>query len=157
MDSMSSIEKNSDLASNLQAYLHDHIPISKALGIEVVKASADSVVLSAPLTPNINHKHTVFGGSLHSAATLACWGLVYVNLEVPAEIVIASSEVKYLAPVYTDFTVNCQMEDRTEYSRFQGMLQKKGKARIRLSAWVYQDDKIAVEYFGDFVSIKRQS
>ena len=34
--------------SDLEHYLHDHIPISKALGVEVVEALAEGVKLSAP-------------------------------------------------------------------------------------------------------------
>src|SRR6266540_3523639 len=47
----------------LQKYLHDHIPLSKAMDVEVVEATDDGVTLAAPLAPNINHRETVFGGS----------------------------------------------------------------------------------------------
>ena len=63
----------------LENYLHKHIPISSAMGIHVDHAATDHIILKAPLSNNINHKMTVFGGSLHSAATLACWSLLHVN------------------------------------------------------------------------------
>ena len=52
-------------------YLHTHIPISKAMGVEVVERSEAAITLSAPFAPNINHQGTVFGGSIASVATLA--------------------------------------------------------------------------------------
>ena len=55
---------------NLEKYLHKHIPISSAMGVKVDVASSERVVLSAPFLNNINHKQTVFGGSLHAVATL---------------------------------------------------------------------------------------
>ena len=51
------------LSSKLEQYLHDHIPLSKAMQVAVVSLTTDAVVLSAPLPPNINHRDTVFGGS----------------------------------------------------------------------------------------------
>lgn len=57
----------------LQQYLHDHIPLSKAMQITVERISPESVTLSAPLAPNINHRDTLFGGSASTAAILAAW------------------------------------------------------------------------------------
>ncbi|OIQ94447.1 putative thioesterase [mine drainage metagenome] len=53
----------------LQDYLHGHIPLSKAMAVEVRTASPKGFCLVAPLTPNINHRDTVFGGSA-SAVTI---------------------------------------------------------------------------------------
>ena len=49
--------------SELQTYLHQHIPLSQAMQVTVMEASLQQVVLTAPLVPNINHRETVFGGS----------------------------------------------------------------------------------------------
>ncbi|MET0363375.1 MAG: YiiD C-terminal domain-containing protein, partial [Sphingobium sp.] len=48
---------------SLQAYLHRQIPLSAAMQVSVQSAALESVTLSAPLEPNINHKSTAFGGS----------------------------------------------------------------------------------------------
>ena len=93
--------------ANLENYLLQHIPLSAAIGVKVEAALSEHVILSAPFLNNINHKNTVFGGSLHAVATLACWSLLYVNLlemsEKNIQIVIASSEIFYTAPVISDF------------------------------------------------------
>ncbi len=62
------------------------------IGIRVDISSLEKVVLEAPFLNNINHKQTVFGGSLHAVTTLACWSLLHINLvalfEDPIQIVI---------------------------------------------------------------------
>jgi thioesterase domain-containing protein len=52
----------------LEHYLHEHIPLSQDMGVEVVMADWNGVTLRAPLTPTINHRETVFGGSASAAA-----------------------------------------------------------------------------------------
>ena len=141
----------------LQEYLYEHIPLSKALGISVQLATIEQVILQAPLDLNINHKKTAFGGSLYNVATLACWSLVFLNvrcLNIHSEIVIFGGDIKYLAPVKDDFTVNCIIENQEELLRFKMMLQKKSKSRLRLNAKIYQGSCVAVDYAGEFVAIK---
>jgi thioesterase domain-containing protein len=154
------MNRKCDKTDDLQKYLLDHIPITSALGVCVDSVSPDSVVLSAPLLNNINHKMTVFGGSLHAVATLACWSLLHVNLEKSEEshhqIVIAASEIQYLHPVNADFQASCNMPDIQVWKRFVKTLEKHGKARIKLSAHILHQSKLCVDYFGTFVAIKNK-
>ena len=149
--------KSKETAAILENYLLQHIPISTAIGIKVASASSQQVILSAPFLNNINHKNTVFGGSLHAVATLACWSLLHMNLlgsEGNIQIVIASSEVFYTVPVISDFKAECCMPDTLEWERFQKILQRKGKARLKLYAKIFQDSQLCVNYSGQFVAIK---
>jgi thioesterase domain-containing protein len=141
----------------LQEYLYKHIPLSKALGISIQQATTEQVILQAPLALNINHKKTVFGGSLYNVATLACWSLVFLNvrrLQIRAEIVISNGNIKYRAPVKEDFTVECAIESQDVFSRFKEGLRRKSKARLCLNAKIYQGSCLAVDYAGEFVAIK---
>jgi thioesterase domain-containing protein len=150
-------EQVNDLATNLEEYLLEHIPISSAMGVSVDLASSNRIALRASFANNINHKKTVFGGSLHAVATLACWSLLHVNLvnllERNVQIVIANSEVEYLVPVAADFQAECCMPDALDWERFVKMLQKKGKARLKLSAKIFQEEQLCVDYAGVFVAI----
>jgi thioesterase domain-containing protein len=67
-------------AHDLQAYLHERIPLSRAMEVAVREAGSDGVVLYAPLAPNINHRDTVFGGSASAVAILAAWSALYVRM-----------------------------------------------------------------------------
>lgn len=139
----------------LEEYLLEHIPISSAMGVRVDLASPTKIVLRAPFSNNINHKKTVFGGSLHAVATLACWSLLHVNLaNLDVQIVIASSEIAYWAPVASDFRAECSMPHPGDWERFMKILQKRGKARIKLGAKIFHDDQLCVDYSGIFVASK---
>lgn len=151
----------SNLEATLENYLREHIPITSAMGIGVEHASAGRVILSAPISSNINHKNTVFGGSLHAVATLACWSLLYINLldlhEENVQIVITSSQVEYPAPVVSDFKAECCTPPAVEWERFLKMLHRKGKGRLKLSAKIFEGGQLCVDYTGDFVAIKMKS
>jgi thioesterase domain-containing protein len=140
-------------SSELKKFLYDSMPLCSAMGINVIKAEPEHVILSAPLQANINHKKTAFGGSLHSLATLACFSLVHVN--VNGEIVIAGSEVEYLAPVTADFQAECKMPDLAEWERFLKIFQKKGRARIPLISEIWQRDQLCVKFRGVFVAFRK--
>ena len=142
---------------SLEAYLHQHIPLSQALGIEIDILSPQEVILKAPFSKNINHKKTVFGGSLHAVATLACWSLLHINLEnfPSTDIVIANSKIEYRLPVISDFKAQCKLPEESIWQRFISMLRLKGKGRISLQATIYQDESLAVSYEGTFAAIKR--
>lgn len=125
------------------------------MGIRVESANPERMVLSASFLKNINHKKTVFGGSLHAVATLACWSLLHVNLikfYKGIQIVIANSEVKYLAPVTSDFKAECHFPHVDVWERFLAILQKKGKARLHLNATIFEKDQLCVDYSGVFVA-----
>ena len=68
------------LPAELEQYLHRQIPLSRAMAVTVESVSPRSVVLQAPLQPNINHHDTVFGGSAASVALLAGWSLLHLRL-----------------------------------------------------------------------------
>lgn len=148
------------MEAQLTEYLYQHIPLSAAMGIKVENATTHHVILSAPLSKNINHKKTVFGGSLHASATLACWSLLYLNLREtanePVQIVIAKSEVVYCAPVETDFFVECVVPDEIAWRRFIKMLETKKKGRIQLFAQIFQNGHLCVDYQAVF-GVKKET
>ena len=142
----------------LEYYLHRNIPISQAIGVRVETASLQKVILSAPFLNNINHKKTVFGGSLHAVATLSCWSLIHIHLkQLPTfDIVITTSSIQYLHPVTSDFQTICELSDEGKWQRFISALSLKEKGRISLQAKIFQNDILAVAYEGTFAAIKRK-
>ncbi len=145
-----------DHAEALELYLYKHIPLSKAMGLTAISASPHRVCLSAPLEPNINHKSTVFGGSLQAVATLACWSLLHLNLKDmghPAEIVITSSTIDYITPVTGRFEAEACLPDDSRWAQFTKTFDRHGRARVRLSAHIRQGADIAVDYSGSFAAL----
>lgn len=94
-------------ASELQPYLHEHIPLSQAMRICVDSIGENAVVLRAPLAPNINHRRTVFGGSMSALAILAAWSLLHVRCRaagIESRLVIQRNTMEYEQPVESEFT-----------------------------------------------------
>lgn len=144
------------IAKRLNDYIHQHIPITKSLGCEIQSAAQDKVIVTAPFLNNINHQSTVFGGSLHTVATLACWGLLYANFvdKLGAiDIVIHHSEIDYLKPVTRDFSAISLKPAPLSWEKFEKMLERKGKSRIKIRSTICENEEVLVDYQGVFVVI----
>ena len=149
------VEKNLNEQA-VQQYLHDHIPLSKAMQVEVVSVKPDEVVLSAPLAPNINHKETVFGGSASAVAILAAWSLLHTKLKstaINSQLVIQSNTMNYLLPINGTFTARSSIENAEEWPRFVRTLERKGRARIAVAAVLEFEGQQVGRLTGDFVAL----
>lgn len=141
----------------VQDYLHEHIPLSKAMGVEVRKADREGVVLSAPLEPNINHRETVFGGSASSIAILAAWSVVHFGLQregLTCRVVIQKNTMSYEKPIAGVFTARCDAPDAEAWQRFLAMVNRKKMARIEISSVLEYKQEIAGKMEGVFVAIR---
>jgi thioesterase domain-containing protein len=143
--------------SDLEAYLHAHIPLSAAMQVAVVSASPDAVALSAPLAPNINHRSTAFGGSVSTLAILSAWSLVNLRLKddgLPSRLVIQSNRMDYDAPIAGAFTATAVLADAAAWPLFVRMLRRKGRARIVVQSVVRCGDVVGGRFEGEFVGFR---
>ena len=131
------------MIKELQQVLHSEIPLTKSIGIEVIELTDTSLTLSAPLSNNINHKCTAFGGSIYSVAVLSGWGLLYSLLKrhkLSGHIVIQQSNTKFIKPVDADITAKCTFDSTVQYQKFLKTYQRKGIARIKLLSQIKLDE-----------------
>lgn len=138
----------------LQETLNHEIPLTLALGLRAEALEAGALTLSAPLAPNINHKDTVFAGSLNAVVTLAGWSRVWLLLAeqgLPGKIVIQDSSIRYLRPVTRDFTARCALPPEAEVTRFLQMMRRRGRGRLELRVEIVEDGRTAVEFTGRYV------
>ena len=145
---------------DLERYLHSNIPLSLAMGVQVQVATPEHVLLSAPLTPNINHHRTVFGGSGVVLATLAAWSLLHLRLEherLDAQLVIQRSSMEYERPIPGDFQAACRFADAVAWQRFCSTLERRGRARMTLHAQLLHAAHEMGAFVGDFVAIVKLS
>lgn len=145
-------------AEEVTAYLHQHIPVTRAMQIEVLPETQSVLKLSARLAPNLNHQETAFGGSIASLGILAGWTLIHLRLRGDGhryKIVIQKSEMEFLRPIESDFLAECPYPDEPSWEQFYSGLQRKGRARIELESRVTRDDEVAAVIKGTFVA-KRQ-
>ena len=63
-----------------EAFFYEQIPLTRAMGVRVESYDGQQLVLTAPLALNHNHLGTAFGGSLSALATLAGYGLLWLDL-----------------------------------------------------------------------------
>jgi thioesterase domain-containing protein len=142
--------------AELERYLHDHIPLSRAMAVGVVSADAQAVVLSAPLAPNINHRETVFGGSASALAILAAWSLLHTRLRaegIATRLVIQRNTMDYEQPILGDFTARAELQQADAWGPFTRMLARKGKARIAVQSVLAQGGQVVGRLSGEFVAL----
>lgn len=144
--------------TRLQTYLHEHIPLSKAMQVTAVSASLDAVILSAPLEPNINHRETVFGGSASALAILSAWSLLHTRLQaeqVDCQLVIQRNAMEYDLPIEGAFQARATIDNPEGWPRFLLMLSRKGRARISVSSVLEFNGAPAGRFSGEFVALRR--
>ena len=145
----------------LTAYLHDHIPLTAAMGLMAAEVNWDAVRLRVPITPNLNHNRTAFGGSLSSALVMAGWSFVHNRLRTSGyyaqrpgtQLVVSRSETRYLKPVVEDFDVVCGDADPAAWDHFTECLRRKHRAKFRLKAVALADGQTAATLTAAFVAI----
>jgi thioesterase domain-containing protein len=142
------------MIKKLQDVLHSDIPLTSAIGIEVVEYNNNELTLSAPLENNVNHKATAFGGSLYSVCVLSGWSLIYLLLKergLTGHIVIQDSNTRFLRPVTTNIIAKCAFESDEQCEKFIRSYKRKGLARIRLQSRVVCNHQTNVIFEGSYV------
>lgn len=143
--------------AEVESYLHEHIPLSKCMEVKVKQVDEHGVTLQAPLIPNINHRSTVFGGSVSALAILSGWTLVHANLQalsLSSRIVIQRNSIEYLQPIDGDFIAFCPFPSSQVWQKFLNMLERKSKSRIELNLDVLADGVRAGSFTGVYVAIR---
>lgn len=139
----------------LVGYLHGHIPLSRAMDVSVISASAALVELAAPLEPNINVHGTMFGGSAATLALLAAWSVLHLRLEaegVANQLVIHRTEMEYLAPVQGPARAVARLGDEG-WDVFRHTMDRRGRARLNVKAEVMFGGLVAARLTGEFVAV----
>lgn len=143
--------------SQLEHYLHHHIPVSHAMGITVTAATPDTIELRAALAPNLNHRSTAFGGSVASLAVLAGWSLLRLGLDAftpTPQIVIQRSSIEYRAPVLHDFDAICHRPPQPTWQRFIDAFERRGRARIEVDVDIRCHGQSVGALNGAFVALR---
>ena len=113
--------------------------------------------LHAPLAAHVNDKGCAFGGSLASMMTLASWGLMSLNVEAAglrADVFVADSQVRYLAPLFGDLDVEAQLAPDSGWDTFFATLRQRGRARAGLVARArLPNGENATEFTARYVAI----
>jgi thioesterase domain-containing protein len=142
----------------LQAH-YDAMPPVATMQVRVAGYDGETLRLRAPLARHINDKGCAFGGSLTSMLTLASWGLVTLRAQqagLAADVFVADSDVRYLAPLFADLEAEARIADDASWDAFLKTLRDRGRARTTLVSRVpLPGGGVATECRARFVAIRR--
>ncbi|CAM3396723.1 thioesterase [Pseudomonas floridensis] len=151
------VHVSGNAAAELEHVLHHDIPLTREMGIRVLDWQHQRLRLHLPLAPNVNHKSTLFGGSLYCGAVLAGWGWLHLRLREAGisdgHIVIQDGQISYPLPVRDDAVAVCEAPDVGRWDKFIATYQRRGRARLELHTCLYAQgsDEPAVNFTGQFV------
>ena len=131
-----------DLLDRLMAHYRAMPPVA-ALQLAIAESDARSLCLQAPLAANVNDKGCAFGGSLVSLMTLAGWSIVTLSLwraGQAADVYVADSRVRYLAPLYGDLHAEAEAAPGESFEACVAALRERGRGRIGITARVRLPD-----------------
>jgi thioesterase domain-containing protein len=122
--------------AHLAAHCRKMPPVA-ALGVRPLGYDGKILRLGAPLSANVNDKGCAFGGSLSGLMTLAGWGWITLRMQLQgldADVYVADSQVKYIAPLYEDLVAEAMPANGESWEHFLETLERHGKARIAMQA-----------------------
>jgi thioesterase domain-containing protein len=144
--------------SQLQETLASEIPITTAMGIEVVSWDGHSLSMRMPLEENRNHQYSAFAGSLNALCTVVGWGTVFLYLRrqsLARNIVIRRGTIRYLRPLRTgEIVAHGVPLDPDELDYFLQLLESKGKSKVDVAAEIADDAGPFVTFKGSYVVLE---
>jgi thioesterase domain-containing protein len=144
-----------DRLRETEEFFYRQIPITRAMGVRVTGYDGNELSLAAPVALNHNHLGTAFGGSLSASATLAGYGLLWLELDDKnCHLVIRRSSLAFNRPVRREIVAICRRPRPEELAAFKATFAERGKARIDLKATIEEAGVVAVEFSGTFVALR---
>ena len=144
--------------AELAAFLHDRIPLSAAMAVEVRAAGPAGVELYAPLAPNRNHRGTGFGGSASTLAILAAWSALKVRMSAAGlrgRIVIRRNTMSFDRPITAGFTAAASPPAADAWEKFAATLERGRTARVHVHATLRCEGETVGEFDGEFAVLPK--
>lgn len=143
-------------APTLTRFLHERIPVTAAMALEVVERGPMRLAVRAPFAPNRNPHETVFGGTLATLGLVSCWSLLHTALHdagLPeAKLFGQKSEIDFLAPGMDDCVATASCEAGA-LEGFLGSFRERGRARIAVESVIRSNGVDVARHKGVFVAV----
>ena len=143
------------LLEELQKKLHNEIPLTKLMNINIKEYNEKELITTAPLSININDKGTAFGGSLSTITIISSWSLCWlISKELgfnSKNIVVIKNENSYKKPVTKDIVCYTQKPSQQEIATLKEKLQTKKSASIKINSIIIENNETCVEFQGYYV------
>ena len=151
--------QDEDALRALDAHYQAMPPVA-SMQLRIDGYDGETLALAAPLALHVNDKGCAFGGSLVSLLTLAGWGLVTLHIRqagLEADVFVADSEVRYLAPLFADLRAQARIEEGESRDDFVATLRERGRARTTVIATVpLPEGGVATTCRARFVAVARR-
>ena len=143
-----------------QAFLYAEIPMVEYMQLQLHEITPRRLMASAPIAPNINDKHTVFGGSSAALMTICGWSLIKSQLEQAGlnnDVVIHQAKTHWQQAQSDDLNIRVSIGDEVDWDE---VLKRVGsnKRPVRISvdcAVLNQQGETCTTMSGQFVILKR--
>ena len=143
------------LLEELQKKLHNEIPLTKLMNINIKEYNEKELITTAPLNININDKGTAFGGSLSTMTIISSWSLCWLIAKElgfdSKNIVVIRNENSYKKPVTKDIVCYTQKPSQQEIATLKEKLQTKKSASIKINSIIIENNETCVEFQGYYV------
>ena len=143
------------LLEELQKKLHNEIPLTKLMNINIKEYNEKELITTAPLNINLNDKGTAFGGSLSTMTIISSWSLCWlISKEFgfnSKNIVVIKNENSYKKPVTKDIVCYTQKPSQQEIATLKEKLQTKKSASIKINSIIIENNETCVEFQGYYV------
>ncbi|WP_299019955.1 bifunctional GNAT family N-acetyltransferase/hotdog fold thioesterase [uncultured Photobacterium sp.] len=153
---MTDVVRHPEWCQELQELWQYQIPISEKMGVRISQYTGYRFEVSALINANLNPCETMFAGSIFTMATLAGWGFVWTLLKerkLTADIVLADSHIRYVAPVKERPCAVASLEN------LKGDLERLAsgrKGRVTVEVCVYSGEQLASTFTGTYMLLPSQ-
>lgn len=119
---------------HLTAYIHTHIPLTRAMEMQVTSMTDTEVVAHVPFEGNQNHNHVIFGGSMASACVVVAWAVAQVRLDAhaPFTVVGKSCIFNFLAPIRGAYAVRAHVPESWPEVQSKALATGRAKCSVRV-------------------------
>lgn len=140
----------------LESLVHQEIPITQALDIQITELTEHSIRVMAPFEANKNIHNTAFAGSIYTVATIAGWSLVTslaMQHKLEGSVVLAKAHIQYKQPINGDIVAECQVDNPALVETFIRSFKRKNRARLELAINLVEDGGIKAVLHANFALV----
>lgn len=141
---------------HVRAKLKEQVPLITHMGIDVISWDGSTVVVEAPLEPNLNTHGTAFGGSLYCVGAMTGWSALHLTLldagHMPS-VWLAKGEVAYLKPVRGVLRAQTTITEEQRQHILHGY-DAKGRVKTTIDILIKEGDEDAVSMSAVYAAMK---
>lgn len=121
------------MIKKFESNLHQEIPLTNDMGLEILILENQQIQVRAPLDKNINDKGSVFGGSSSALMIITAWSLIKLLCDenkIAADIVIHKNSTIWHKAMYQDLLIKAEFIQKYDFLKIKEKIAKNRHQRI---------------------------